>query len=342
MNLLVLGGTRFLGPAVVEAALAAGHEVTLFNRGRTAPDMFPELETLIGDRNEDLSVFGRRTWDAVVDTCGYLPWQLERSARRLASSVAQYLFVSTVSVYANESLPGLDEESPIGRLSDEDYDRIDAMTLADVTGATYGPLKALCERAVERAMPGRATSIRPGLIVGPRDPTHRFRYWPWRFRRGGEILAPHPADGAQQFIDVRDLGGWIVRLAEDGHVGRFNAVGPGAPIPMEEVLYGVKSVTDTPATLTWVDESFLVERELGMWSIPLWVPAQDHRSHGFNAVSNALAVAHGLTFRPLAETAKATLDDFAARDEQDAWEFGETMLEKEAELLRAWREAGGE
>ncbi len=341
MKLLVLGGTRFLGPAIVDEAVARGHEVTLFNRGKTNPDLFPDLETLLGDRNVDLSALEGRTWDAVVDTCGYLPWQLERSARLLSSAVAQYVFISTVSVYADESHPGLDEESRVARLSDEEYERIDAMTLADVTGVTYGPLKALCERAVERLMPGRATAVRPGLICGPRDPTHRFGYWPWRLDRGGEVLAPRPMDGPQQFVDVRDLGGWIVRLVEEGHVGPYNAVGPGAPIPMEELLYGVKSVSVTPGSLTWVDEEFLVARDLGMWSIPLWVPAGDRRARGFNAVSNARAVAHGLTFRPLAETARGVLDDFDRRGDRATWEFGEEMLVKEAELLRQWRERAG-
>lgn len=337
MKLLVLGGTRFLGPAIVEAALAARHEVTLFNRGRTAPHLFPDLETLIGDRNEDLSALEGRAFDVVIDTCGYLPWQLERSARLLAPAVAQYLFVSTVSVYADESVPGLSERSPLARLSDEEHDRVDALTLADVTGTTYGPLKALCERAVERAMPGRATAVRPGLIVGPRDPTQRFRYWPWRFARGGDVLLPGPADAPQQWIDVRDLGSFIVRLAEDGHVGAFNAVGPGAPVPMEELLYGVKSVTAVASAPTWVEEAFLVERGLGLWSLPLWVPSADPRSRGFNRVSNAHAVAHGLAFRPLADTARATLLDFDARGERESWPFGLALLEREAALLREWR-----
>ena len=337
MRLLVLGGTRFLGPAVVKAALARDIDVTLFNRGRTNPGLFPGVPTIQGDRNTDIARLDGRAWDAVVDTCGYLPWQLRLSARQLATSVAQYLFVSTVSVYADESAVGLTELDEVARLPDDLSGRLDELTLDDVTGDTYGPLKALCETALEREMPGRSTVVRPGLIVGPRDPTSRFKYWPWRLARGGDVLAPRPADGPQQFIDVRDLGEWIVTLCEDGHVGTYNGVGPAAPIPMEELLYAAKSATSTPSTLTWVDEEFLTGRELGMWSIPLWVPAADRRADGFNRVSNRRAVEQGLRFRPLHDTVRATLDDLERTGERHAWEFGETMLAKEAELLAAWR-----
>ena len=342
MRLLIIGGTRFLGPAIVESALSRGIDVTLFNRGKTNPDMFPGVPTIHGDRNTDIARLEGRAWDAVVDTCGYLPWQLRLSARQLATSVAQYLFISTVSVYADESTVGLDERSAIKPLPEDAEARLNELSLDDVTGETYGPLKALCEEALVREMPGRATVVRPGLIAGPRDPTSRFKYWPWRMDRGGEILAPRPADGPQQFIDVRDLGDWIVTLCEDGHVGTYNAVGPAAPMPMEELLYASKSATSTPGSLTWVDESFLTKRELGMWSIPLWVPAGDRRATGFNAVSNRLATEQGLTFRPLHDTITATLKDLARTGESVAWEFGETLLEKEAELLRAWHETRDE
>ena len=182
MNLLILGGTVFLGRHLVEAALARGHAVTLFNRGQHNPDLFPEVERLRGDRDGDLQALEGRRWDAVVDTCGYVPRVVRASAEMLAPNVDHYTFISSISVYADTSKPGIDEQAPVGTLDDP--------TTEEVTGESYGPLKALCEQAAEAAMPGRVLNIRPGLIVGPHDPTDRFTYWVRRVAEGGEVLAP--------------------------------------------------------------------------------------------------------------------------------------------------------
>ncbi len=206
MKLLVLGGTVFLGRHLVEAATARGHSVTLFNRGQHNPELYPEVEKLRGDRDSDLSALQGRRWDAVIDTCGYLPRAVRASAELLADAVDHYTFISSISVYADFHTPAMDESAPVGTLADE--------TVEEVTGETYGPLKALCEQAAERALPGRVLNIRPGLIVGPHDPTDRFTYWPVRVARGGEVLAPGRPHVPVQVIDGRDLAEWTVRMVE--------------------------------------------------------------------------------------------------------------------------------
>ena len=215
-TLLILGGTRFLGPEVVEAAKKSGWKISLFNRGKSHPDWFPELEHLQGDRNGDLKSLEGRTWDAVVDTSGYFPKQVAASAALLSKS-KQYVFISSISVFSDMSKPGIDESSPVGELKDPNADKI--------TEGNYGPLKAACERAAEAAMPGRVTNVRPGLIVGPNDVSDRFTYWPVRVAKGGEVLAPNTPKDPVQFIDVRDLGNWIVKCLDTKTVGVFNATG---------------------------------------------------------------------------------------------------------------------
>lgn len=335
MKLLFIGGTVFLGRAAVEAALARGHEVTLFNRGRSAPDLFPGVEKLSGDRDGGLDALqsrvarGRRRFDAVVDTCGYVPRVVRQSARLLADQVDRYLFVSSLSAYAEPSPSGADESAPLATMPDE--------SVEEVTGETYGPLKVLCEAEVEKALPERALLIRPGLIVGSYDRTDRFSYWPYRVAQGGEVLAPGRPERLVQFIDVRDLGEWIVRLLEAGKTGTYNAV--GTPLPMSAVLDVCRAVSGSDAAFTWVDDAFLVEREVGAWmEMPLWIPESDPTAPGFFTYSNARAVADGLTFRPLAETVQATLDWLATRPADHAWRAG-MKREREVELLQAWKEA---
>jgi 2'-hydroxyisoflavone reductase len=221
MEILVIGGTVFLGRALVEAALEKDHRVTLFNRGKSNPECFPEVEKLLGDREIDLSILEGRSWDVVVDTCGYVPRVVRKSAELLADAVEHYTFISTVSVYADLSTPHNDEHAAVGKIEDE--------TIEKVTGETYGPLKALCEQAVMKAMPDRVLVVRPGLIVGPHDPSDRFTYWVQRVSRGGEVLAPKPASMPVEFIDVRDLAEWILRMVEIRETGIYNAVGPGQP-----------------------------------------------------------------------------------------------------------------
>ncbi|WP_428940023.1 SDR family oxidoreductase [Fontivita pretiosa] len=333
MKILILGGTGFLGPHFVELATAHQHTVTLFNRGRTNPHLFPHHEKLQGDRdpnrNGGIKALEGRKWDAVVDTSGYVPRHVKASAELLAPNVRQYVFVSTVSVYADMSRIGIDETAPVAQLDDP--------TIEKVTGETYGPLKAACERVAEQAMHGRVTIIRPGLIVGPGDPTDRFTYWPVRIDRGGEVLAPGDPMAPVQFIDVRDLAEFILRTIEDGHVGIYNALGPLHPFPMIAMLYGCKAVSTSDAFFTWVSQEFLLANGVSPWTeIPLWVP-DDPEHAGFSRVSNARAVSIGLYCRPFADTARDTLNWARTLPENHKWGAG-LDPEKEKRLLAAWKQ----
>lgn len=317
MKLLVLGGPRFLGRALVDAALDRGHELTFFNRGQTNPKLYPDVERLRGDRTDDLSALRGRTWDAVIDTCGFLPDVVRASAEALAES-GLYCFVSSISVYADFGSP-VDESSPVAELGDLPRD--------EMTNESYGALKALCEDAVRDVFGERAVLVRPGLIVGPHDPTGRFTYWPHRIARGGEVLAPAPPERPTQFVDVRDLAEWTVRICEDGTVGTFNATGEGTP--WEELLDACLDVTGADARITWVTDAFLVEHEVGQWmELPLWVtgPGTEH----FDRVSVRRAIETGLRFRPLEETVNGALEHAATVEG-----VGLTP-EREDALLTSW------
>ncbi len=330
MQILIIGGTRFLGRALVDAARQRGHTLTLFNRGKSNPDLYPEIEQLHGDRDGDLSVLAGRRWQAVIDTCAYSPRQTVATAGLLAASVDQYTAVSSLSVYADTHLTGIDEAGAVGTIADE--------TVEEITGETYGPLKVLCERAVEAALPGQSLIIRPGLIVGPHDPTDRFTYWPHRVAGGGEVLVPGDPGRGIQIIDVRDLAEWTVRLIEARQVGVFNAVGPAAPLPMAELLRISGKAAVCEATVTWVSEEFLLEQEVVPWSeLPVWVPTTDAEHAGFFTFDVRKAIAAGLTFRSLEETVRATLDWAATRPAGHEWRAGLTRA-REAELLAAWRQ----
>ena len=321
MRLLVIGGTKFLGRAAVEAALARGHEVTLFNRGETNPELFPEAERLRGDRTDPESrrLLQGREWDAVLDPSGFLPAVVRASAEALSDQAGYYLFISSVSAYASLAGPN-DEDSPLAELGDLPDDRM----LDDYSN--YGPLKVLCERAAAEAFGDRHAIVRPGLIVGAHDGTGRFTYWPHRIARGGEVLAPAPPERVVQFIDVRDLGPWLVDLCERRTTGTYNATHPGRS--WGEVLETCREVTGSDATFTWVPDSLLVEHEVGEWmELPMWVTAGDDA--GIHEADVSRAVAAGLTFRPLEETVRDTLD--LAGTTQEA---GLTP-EREAELLAA-------
>ncbi|MBV9279378.1 MAG: epimerase [Chloroflexi bacterium] len=333
MKLLILGGTVFLGRHLVDAALARGHEVTLFNRGEHNPELFPAVEKLRGNRDGDLASLQGRRWDAVVDTCGYVPRVVGLSARLLAPAVDHYTFISTLSVYSDTSRPGIDETGPLGRLEDE--------TVEEVTGETYGPLKVLCERAAEEAMPGRTLAVRPGLIVGPFDPTDRFTYWPHRVAQGGEVLAPDGPEYRIQIIDARDLAEWTIHMVEARGTGVYNAVGPsyglGEPLTLGRLLDACNAAGGGDAAITWVAGPFLIERGVTPWmDLPVWFGDDDDR-RGFASFDCGKAVAAGLTFRPLAETVRATLDWDATRPPDHTWRAG-LSREREAELLRAWHE----
>ena len=324
MKMLILGGTGFLGPHIVNAAVKNGHTVTLFNRGKTNPHLFPDLEKLRGDRDGNLKALEGRKWDWVVDTSAYFPRVVTDSATLLAPNVRQYLFVSSISVYPDLE-KDVDESTPVGTIEDE--------TTEKITSESYGPLKALCEQAAERAMPDRVTNVRPGLIVGYRDRSDRFTYWPVRIAKGGEVLAPDDPKLPVRIIDVHDLGRWCVQMLEDGHVGVYNAVGPygsDGSLTMEELLHGSKVVSGSNATFTWADGDFLQENGVQPWmGLPLWVPG------GGGKVDCEKAISQGLTFRPVATTIQRTLDWEAERPKDHRWRAGITM-EKEKEVLAKW------
>ena len=318
MRLLLLGGPRFLGRAVIDAALDAGHEVTLFNRGTTNADLYPDLERITGDRDGGLDGLRGRDWDAVVDTSGYLPRLVGASADALRDSVGHYVFVSSISVYASFAEVA-DEQGPVAQLSEPGSEDI---------GRDYGALKALCEQEVERALPGRAAHVRAGLIVGPHDPTGRFTYWPHRIARGGDVLVPGPAWRPVQFVDVRDLAEWIVVAAGERLSGPFNATGPAT---MGAVVDAARRVTGSSARAVEVDDAFLAGQGVGEWmELPLWIdPRNDDRRH-FMEVDASRATSSGLAFRPLDDTLAATL-------EQSGLVEGVGLTpERERELLGAW------
>jgi 2'-hydroxyisoflavone reductase len=319
VRLLVLGGTKFLGRAAVEAGLARGHDVTLFNRGETNPELFPEAEKVRGDRTRDLEVLRGREWDAVLDTAGYVPAVVRASAEALADAVGQYTFVSSISVYADQGRRN-DEDAPTAELGDLPDDELTE------DFSNYGPLKALCEQAVREVYRERSAIVRPGLIVGAHDPTGRFTYWPHRVTRGGEVVAPEPPERQVQLVDVRDLGSWLVALAEGRTSGTFNATHPG--LPFGDVLEVSREVTGSDATFSYVPDALLAEHEVGEWmELPLWL--HDPGFAGMMDADVSRALAAGLTFRPLADTVGDTL------------ELAETVdgvgltPEREAELLAA-------
>jgi len=326
MDLLIVGGTGFLGRHLVEAALADGHRITLFNRGLSSPDLFPEVETIKGDREADISALRGRGWDAVIDTCGYVPRVVGASAALLADAADHYTFVSSISVYPDDIEPGADEGAPVKELADP--------TVEDVDGETYGGLKALCERAAEEEMPGRVLNVRPGLICGPCDPTDRFTYWPRRIFAGGEVLAPDRLERRVQFIDVRDLAAWIVEMSAEQRTGTYNATGPGYELQMGRLLEECAAVSGSDAEFVWASEGFLEENGVEPFTdLPLWVPRE---YVGVLAVDCGKAIAEGLSFRPVSETIEGVLEWDITRDAELS--AGLTP-ERERELLLAWHGA---
>jgi 2'-hydroxyisoflavone reductase len=325
LKILILGGTGFLGPAVVEAAKARGHTLTLFNRGRTEKriGIIDGVEKLYGNRDpklhsvdgDDTSPLGLsqiqeqikagHTWDAVVDTSGYVPRIVKASAELLAKAANQYIFISTISVYAANDKPNSDEAAPTGTVADPAIESMGAQS------ENYGPLKALCEKAAEAAMPGKTLNIRPGFIVGPGDPTDRFTYWPVRVSKGGEVLAPSSENDPVQFIDVRDLAEWIIRCAESRTAGTMNATGPhsgnAAPFTIGKLLAACKATSKSDATFTWVPVDFIEKQGIVPGGdLPIWVPAEGPTA-GFHRVNVDRAVKSGLTFRTAEVTCRDTL-----------------------------------
>jgi len=328
MNILILGGTIFLGRHLVDAALAHGHTLTLFNRGQHNPDLFPEVEKLRGDRTQasDLQLLRDRHWDAVIDTCGYFPHIVQLSAQALADSVERYVFISSISVYGEPpTTPGFDEDAPVARLAGKH--------LADYADESYGNRKALCEQVVENELPGRTLNIRPGLIVGPYDPSDRFTYWPTRLQRGGTVLAPGNQAAPVQIIDVRDLAEWNISMIENQKIGIFNATGPTVPLSMRQVLETCHQVTRTPADFVWVDDEFLLGQGVTPFTdLPLWLPGP---AAAMMQVSIAKALDAGLTFRPLEETVADTLVWDNKRD-ADVQRVNGFTMQQESDLLKLW------
>ena len=328
MKILILGGKRFLGIALVEALLKAGHKPTLFNRGKTNPELFPKVKTLIGDREKDLSALKRRKWDAVIDTSGYLPRVVRESAKMLSNKCPTYVFISTVSVYNDFRNPDIDETAPLAELEDP--------TDEDTTGKSYGPLKALCEYEIQQNFKGNLIVVRPGLIVGPNDPTDRFTYWPWRVAQGGKMLTPGPPSADLQFIDVRDLTDFILTLTQQDAGGVYNAVGPRNPANFGSLLVACREAAGSDASFVWADEHFLLEKRVKPWvDLPLWLPNSDPNFAGFNSINNTKAIKAGLTFKPLSETVSDTLDWIKTRPPVKKLKVG-LGLRKEASLIQEY------
>jgi 2'-hydroxyisoflavone reductase len=322
MRLLVLGGTKFLGRHAVAAALAEGHDVTIFTRGRTNPELFPEANHLQGDRDGGLDALRSGEWDGVVDTSGYFPRVVAQSAELLRDRVGRYVFVSSISAYADFSDP-VTEASPVAELEDPASESIER---------DYGALKAACERVVEDVYGDRSARVRAGLIVGPYDPTDRFTYWPRRIARGGTVLAPGRPDAPVQFVDARDLGAWLARLALDGPGGTFNATGPAKPLTFAELLERARDATGSDAELVWVDDDRVLEAGVEPWTeLPLWLPGTEYAGLARADISRALAA--GLGFRPLEETVVDTL----AWDRTVEGDRPTLQPEREAEILSAAR-----
>ena len=330
MNILIIGGTKFLGPAIVDAALARDHRLTLFNRGITGLSVNAAVESIIGDRETDLGRLAGRRWDAVIDTCGYLPRLARLSAETLAGSVGRYLFISTLSVYPPAGAPRRDESADVLSLADE--------CAEVVNGETYGPLKALCERVVRRSFPGSSVILRSGLIVGSRDPTNRFTYWMTRIARGGDVIAP-PAEQPLQFIDVRDIADFTLRLLEAGEDGVFNVTGPAKPITFGQLLPLAAEALGSDARFHYASDAFLRQNGVGEFmEMPLWVNAK--LAEGFMTFDIKKALRRGLSFRPLEETIKSTWA-WARHLPDDIDKPADLPPAKERALLAAWLGGAG-
>lgn len=348
MRLLILGGTRFIGYHLVQAAQARGHHVTLFNRGRHDPTPPPGVDYLQGDRDTDLSTLQKSInagvkWDAVIDTSGYVPRAVRATADLLKGTAKRYVFISSASVYADFDAPSIPEDHPLGQMTDEQVAEMEQLlphstgSIAPFYGELYGPLKARCEQTLEEVMPGRVLVIRPGLVVGPQDYSDRFTSWVRRLHRGGQVLAPGPATQPVQFIDARDLAEWIVTMTERQETGVYNATGPATPLTMGEFLTTCLDAVGRGAQLHWVDDEFLTQQGIQPGNdLPLWFPLKAYpECRGFSAVECHRAVQQGLTFRPLTQTALDTLQWDQNAQVQHERGAGLTP-DQEQELLKTW------
>jgi 2'-hydroxyisoflavone reductase len=337
LRILVLGGTSFIGPHQVQYALNRGHEITLFNRGRTNTDLFPGVERLTGDRNGDLDALAGRTWDVCIDnSASNIRW-VELSTAALRDSVDRYFYVSSRSAYADTGAIPMTADHPTFT-----YESAGVSRDADRDRLPYGLQKALCERQTQDVFGARACIFRPGLIIGPRDRTDRFTYWPVRIHRGGEVLSPGDGSDPIQIIDARDFSEWMIRMAEDGHTGVYNAVGPAIPRPMDELLYGIRAVTTAETTFTWVDTDFLIERDVRPYrEMPVWMPPLPGRE-GYARFDLTPEIERGLTFRSLAVTTQDTLEYHFSRPAEEQWPLRAGLTpEREVEVLAEWHQTRG-
>jgi nucleoside-diphosphate-sugar epimerase len=342
LKILILGGTGFTGPHQVNYAVARGHQVAVFNRGQRQADIPRSVEQLRGDRNAPNGVAalkGTRTWDVVIDIPTTIPKWVHDAGEVLKGRANQYIFISTISTYAGFPKAGMDETSELAKY-DGQQDPNTTMFSSQDAGRYYGALKVLSERAAEKYFPGKATIVRPGLIVGPGDQTDRFTHWPVRIARGGEVLAPGDGKDPVQIIDARDLAEWVIRLAEQNTYGTYNATGPRSPLNMGEMLAGIRASMpgDLDVKFTWATSEFLAQQQVRGWSdMPVWVPPREN-NEGWSRVSIDRALAKGLTFRPLALTAKDTLEWDKTRPEaQRTNRRAGLKPDREAEVLAAWK-----
>lgn len=333
MKILVLGGTAFLGRFIVETAIRNNHEVTLFHRGKHGPYLFPQLEKIMGDRDGEIEKLKGRKWDAVIDTCGYLPRVVAMSGELLKDQIGHYTFISSCSVYKDQSPGNISERSETIELDDPFTE--------EITGKTFGPLKALCESRLQGLLGEKLLVVRPGLIVGPYDYSDRFNYWVDRISQGGEVLVPGRKKRFNQIIDVRDLAEWTIRMVERSVTGTYNITGPEEPLTMESIMKECKRVTQSDSAFTWISDEFLGEDVLPFVELPLWVPETGayFEKHGssLGLFSNEKALELGLTFRTLAETIEDTLTWLKTRPDDHVWRAGLTK-EKEDKLLTSWKE----
>jgi 2'-hydroxyisoflavone reductase len=342
MRILILGGTGFIGPHQVSYAVGRGHAVTVFNRGKTNASALPAgVEQLIGDRDGQLDALRGRKWDVVVDNPTTVPAWVRDAAQILKGNVERYVFISTISVYASNRQPN-DETSPLAKYGGKEALSVTAEAEKAGHAKLYGPMKAAAEAEAEKWFPGKTLIIRPGLMVGPGDPTDRFTYWPVRIDRGGEVLAPGTPADPVQFVDARDVAQWTIRMIEQRAAGIYNATGPASPMGMGEMLAGISTALDSDAQFTWADAEFLRKRNVAAWSdMPVWIRPQGS-SAAMPRTSIKKALAAGLTFRPLEETARDTLAWFKTLPEDRRTKLKAGLSpERERALLAEWHKSRG-
>lgn len=331
MKILILGGTLFLGRHLVDVALSQNHEVTLFHRGKTNRGLYPQVETIYGDRTQNLSLLAHRSWDLVVDTCGYTPKVVQQSAQFLAERVENYTFISSISVYSPPFVLGMTESAPLEKLP--------TTTSESVTNETYGALKAACEQEVERYFPQRALHVRAGFIVGPYDPSDRFTYWVRRISQGGEIFAPGNPKLSMQFIDARDLALWILKRGEKKQTGVYNVTGPKNILTVETFFKIIQEVTQSDAQFTWISDSFIEKKEVTTAELPLWLP---EGWEGMSAMNLQKVLQTDIAFRPTAETIQDTFTWDQSRlknaDSSNTAMKAGLLRTREGTLLKEWHQ----